>query len=177
MRGDTRGAWEDLETMRARFGPSASTRNSEAMILCYEGRFEELVARFTPESMQAAHTSGLHYDLALAHLRLGRPELASASLAVTERFSAVDMDSAAHAASLRGYLGDRDQAFRHLERAVALGNDTLHFYTNPIFFEPLFSDPRWEPFLEGVRGRVAQWKREFHWPITPAAAPAPARTR
>ncbi|HLQ66810.1 MAG TPA: protein kinase [Candidatus Limnocylindrales bacterium] len=164
MGGDARGAWEDLETMRARFGPRARTRNSEAMILCYEGRFEELLARFTPESMQAAHTSGLHYDLALAHLRLGRPELASASLAVTERFSAVDMDSAAHAASLRGYLGDRDQAFRHLERAIALGNDTVRFYENPIFFEPLFSDPRWEPFLEGVRGRVAQWKREFRWP-------------
>jgi len=99
------------------------------------------------------------------------------ALAICERFAAVDMDAAAHTASIRGYLGEYDEAFRHLERATALGNDTTRFYTNPIFFEPLFSDRRWQPFLEGVKSRAAQWKREFHWPPGIHAQPTHAAWR
>ena len=29
---------------------------------------------------------------------------------------------------------------------------------------PVHGDPRWAPFIEGVRRRVAQWRREFRWP-------------
>ncbi len=173
MGGDIRGAREDLESMRARFGTRVGTENSEISLLCYEGRFEELIDRFKGHEERFPHTSGAHYDYALAAIHVGRRDLVPHSLAVCDRFAAVDMDSAAHAASLRGFLGEPDLAFRHLERAVALGNDTLHFYTNPISFEPLFSDPRWEPFLDGVRVRVAQWKREFRWP--PASVANAAR--
>ena len=81
-----------------------------------------------------------------------------------ERFAAVDMDQAVSAAALRAHLGQTDAAFRHLDRAVALGNDCLSGYRNPVFFGPLRGDPRWEPFLDGVRSRVAQWKRDFRWP-------------
>jgi TolB-like protein/tetratricopeptide (TPR) repeat protein len=172
MNGDTRGAREELESMRARFGTRVGMENSEISLLFYEERFEELIERFTTHQERFPHSSGAHYDLALAAIRVGRRDLVPRSLAICERFAAVDMDSAAHAASLRSFLGDPDLAFRHLERAVALGNDTLHFYTNRIAFEPLFSDPRWEPFLDGVRGRVAQWKREFRWPPASIATAA-----
>jgi eukaryotic-like serine/threonine-protein kinase len=173
MSGDTRGAWEELESMRARFGPQVGTANSEICLLSYEGRFAELIERFAGHAERFPHSSGAHYDFAIAAIHVGRRDLVPNSMAVCERFAAVDMDAAAHAASLRGFLGEPDLAFRHLERAVALGNDTLHFYASPIRFEPLFQDPRWEPFLDGVRGRVAQWKREFRWP--PAAVASSAR--
>jgi serine/threonine protein kinase/tetratricopeptide (TPR) repeat protein len=170
MQGDTRGAREELESMRARFGIRVGMENSEIALLAYEGRFEELIDRFKTHEERFPHTSGAHYDVALAAIHVGRRDLVPRSLAVCERFATVDMDSAAHVASLRGFLGEPDVAFRHLERAVALGNDTLHLYTNPIFFGPLFKDPRWEPFLDGVRGRVAQWKREFRWPPASVAS-------
>jgi hypothetical protein len=92
-----------------------------------------------------------------------------------ERHATIDMDMAAHAACLHGHLGNADAAFRYLEKATALGNDMLTYYQNPIFFRPLFTDPRWEPFIDGVRSRVAQWKREFRWPPQPVAAAARSR--
>jgi len=49
----------------------------------------------------------------------------------------------------------------------------LHMSSPPKFWEglakaierpTLFDDPRWQPFIEGVRTRVAEFKREFRWP-------------
>ena len=50
-------------------------------------------------------------------------------------------------------------------RAVELGNDSLYLYERDDLFGPLHDDPRWEPFLAGVRARCADWAREFAWPV------------
>ena len=151
-----------LEAVRAHFGSRANLRYSEVTLLGFEERYQEVVRSL--ETTGPGGTSFANFEQAHALIRLGQRERAEDSIAVVERFALVDMDSAAHAASLQGFLGNPDAAFRHLERAVSLGNDMLVFYSNPIFFGPLHSDPRWEPFIEGVRRRVAQWKREFQWP-------------
>jgi len=67
-------------------------------------------------------------------------------------------------AAMHAKLGDADRAFAFLERAVELGNDQLDLYLQARDFGRLFDDPRWGPFIEGVRGRVAAYAREFRWP-------------
>jgi tetratricopeptide (TPR) repeat protein len=161
MSGRLREAREELEATQARF-PSAPT-NAEFYLLLYGNRPDELVARVETGEL-VPRTGSTTADLALALAKVGRRSDAASYVPRIERFAAVDMDMAADMASLSAHLGDPDAAFRHLDRAVALGNDTLTLYENPIFFEPLFSDPRWKPFVDGVRSRVAQWKREFRWP-------------
>ena len=75
------------------------------------------------------------------------------------------MDFAALAARVEVRLGDRDAAFRWLERATELGNDSVHLYENPAVFGGLYDDPRWPAFLAGVKARVAEWRRVFAWPV------------
>jgi hypothetical protein len=74
------------------------------------------------------------------------------------------MDAAARGAEYYAQTGDRDEAFRLLYRATELGNDMLYYFERSALLAPLRSDPRWGPFIEGVRGRAAQWKRELSWP-------------
>jgi hypothetical protein len=80
-----------------------------------------------------------------------------------EAWGRVDMDAALGCATYYAIVGDRDLAFRHLQRAVELGNDMLRLYELPIL-GTLHDDPRWTPFIEGVRRRVAEYRREFRWP-------------
>jgi tetratricopeptide (TPR) repeat protein len=173
LRGDFRSAWDMVESLQARLGARANVQRSEATLLTFQERYEEVVQLL--ENAKEMPTGTMAFELALARIRLGQPDRAAEPLAACERHAAIDMDMAAHAASLQGHLGNADAAFRHLERATALGNDVLTYYQNPIFFGPLFTDPRWEPFLDGVRSRVAQWKREFRWPPQPVAASARSR--
>lgn len=165
LQGDLRGSWEDLEVIRSRFGSGPRSAHTELLLLAYEERFDEMVAKISSGAFpMASSRSALSFDIALAWIKVGKPEQAAPGLLVTERFAAVDMDSAAHAASLRAHLGDLDVAFDHLNRAVALGNDTIRYFQNRTFFGPLHQDPRWRPFIEAMGARVLQWKREFRWP-------------
>ncbi|MGE5180036.1 MAG: protein kinase domain-containing protein [Bacteroidota bacterium] len=161
LQGNLRGAREELEAFAVQFGQRARTESSEVALLAFEGRYQEMSDLVAGGAVLAGSAM---FDIALAWIKLGNRANAAASIDRCERFATFDMDAAAHAAALRAHLGESDAAFVHLERAAALGNDCLHFYENPIFFEPLFIDPRWQPFLDGVRGRVARWKREFKWP-------------
>jgi serine/threonine protein kinase/tetratricopeptide (TPR) repeat protein len=107
----------------------------------------------------------VNWVLYLAQLWNGDAERADKAFAGFTPESVIDMDHAAFIAAYHGKKGNIDLAFRFLERAAELGNDMLTEYERSVFFEPLRSDPRWEPFLDGVRGRVAQWKQQFVWPV------------
>jgi hypothetical protein len=160
--GDFHAARETLDAMRARFN-SLRNMGDGMVILTFEDRPEE-VAAYYDQDPAARSTGGGLPDIALALIRLGRGDEAMPLVNRCERFAAVDMDQAANAAAQRAHLGQADAAFRHLDRAVALGNDCLTKYLHPVFFSPLYGDPRWEPFIEGVRARVAGWRRDFRWP-------------
>ena len=79
--------------------------------------------------------------------------------------AAIDMDTAAFAASLAGAAGRNDLAFRHLARATELGNDMRRVYETPQLFGSLFDDPRWPAFIEGVKERIARDKAAMPWPV------------
>jgi len=162
--GRLREAEELIEVVQARF-PSMHQRahNADFYMPLFRGRPDELVGRVDSGELKP-ETGSMTFDLALALAKVGRRSDALALIPQMERYAAADMDMAADMAAVLGHLGDADAAFRHLDRAVALGMDTLTHYENPIYFGPLFGDPRWKPFLDGVRSRVAEWKREFHWP-------------
>ena len=100
----------------------------------------------------------------LMWLLTGHPEEASKLERSARAYSEVDMDGAEEFAAYCARRGNRDEAFRYLDRATMLGNDSLTIYEKSPLFDPLRDDPRWKPFLDGVRERVAAFRREFSWP-------------
>jgi len=83
---------------------------------------------------------------------------------LAEAYASVDMDAAGDFAGLMGQLGEIDKAFRYLDRAVALGNDTLTRFRDEIF-RPLHGDPRWGSFIEAMERRIEGHRRDFRWPL------------
>jgi serine/threonine protein kinase/tetratricopeptide (TPR) repeat protein len=163
LRGEIQRAQEWVERGRLRFGSPPGLEASEMVFLCLSGRFRELVERFGAGDLQA-HALGIG-SLCLALLHLGEEERARRLFGQFGNHAAVDMDAAAWAAAVMARLGDTDRAFQHLARATALGLDSATLYEHPVLFEPLHGDPRWRPFIDGVRTRVATYRRELRWPI------------
>jgi hypothetical protein len=158
------GWWERVSK---RFVHHPRTREYLLIRLFWEGRYEELLAedKRLPDEKEVGFTTMFFHAMAL--VRVGRAEEARAVAPKMERAAWADMDYASYAAALHAQLGDADKAFELLARAVELGNDMLVQYENPVFFTPLFGDPRWEPFVEGVRGRVAVYRQKMRWPLAP----------
>jgi serine/threonine protein kinase/tetratricopeptide (TPR) repeat protein len=135
-----------------------------------QGRIEEALELIShidlgPKVGEILPSGNVNWTLYMCQMWAGKPEQAHAGLAEVTPESTIDMDHAAVAASYQGKLGNLDMAFRFLDRAAELGNDMLTDYERSPFYEPLRSDPRWAPFIEGVRGRVEKWKQEFKWPV------------
>ena len=161
------GNFDLCEAHLQRLRPRFPDRMDEAMgeLLVARGRFEEAVAHFEKLGDKELQGRTALLDRAVAYLKTGNREEALKSRVPLEQSALVDMDFAADAASLAGHLGEFDEAFRLLDRAVELGNDTAATYENPIFFGPLHADPRWKPFIAGVHHRIAEHRREFRWPL------------
>jgi len=149
---------------RARFPMRAPMVALEMAILLGEKRFPETVALAESFGATAGEMGRGLVELAYALLRLGRVDEARAIVERLEPHARNDMDNAAYSAALAGWLGEFDAAFAHLDRATQLGNDSLYLYEREDLFGPLHADPRWAPFLAGVRARCADWEREFTWP-------------
>jgi serine/threonine-protein kinase len=157
-------AREWLEKARLRFPGHPRIEEIEVHILCSERRFAEALARVGDLAARSEPTGTRIWIRAFCLVQVGDRDAALPLLQELEAFAQVDMDSAAHAATLHAHLGNRNQAFALLDRAVALGNDSLAFYTAPDLLDPLHEDSRWKPFLQGVERRVAEYRREFSWP-------------
>jgi TolB-like protein/tetratricopeptide (TPR) repeat protein len=164
LRGDPRAARTELDRLSARFASHPRYSSMMLHLLRAEGRYAEAV-EFAAEREAAMERTGYtEFDRAFSLIQIGKREAAAPYVARCDEGGESDMDEAALAAILHAHLGEADQAFRFLERARELGNDILSLYADPLLFGPLHSDSRWEPFLNGVRERVARWKREFRWP-------------
>jgi tetratricopeptide (TPR) repeat protein len=161
LRSDYAEARRWLEVCRGRFPGHPRITTLEMDLVMYEAGPTAALEYGRVHVSTEADPSHAPYQLAVAMLLLGRRDEARPHVAAADRFAAFDMDFAGMAGALHGLLGERDEAFRHLERAVALGNDTLSLYTDDLLFGPLHDDPRWDPFLAGVRSRVAEYRREF----------------
>jgi tetratricopeptide (TPR) repeat protein len=167
-RADEAEAW--WERTSTRFIHHPRTREYSLVRMFWQGRYEELLAesRRVPDEKETGFGPTFLQGMALVHL--GRAGEARALTPRMDRGAWNDMDFASYAAALHGHLGNADEAFRFLARAVELGNDMLVQYENPAYFAPLFDDPRWEPFVAGVRGRVAVYRQNMRWPLEPVGA-------
>lgn len=163
LRGEIQRAQEWVERGRLRFGSAPDLGACELVLLCLSGRFRDVRERLGAMDLHE-HMLGIGSS-SLAFVHLGEEERARQLFGQFASHAAVDMDAAAWAAAIMARLGDTDRAFQHLARATALGLDSATFYEHPVLFEPLHGDPRWKPFIEGVRARVASYRREFRWPV------------
>jgi serine/threonine protein kinase/tetratricopeptide (TPR) repeat protein len=163
--GDIAAADEGLERVRRRFPNHPLIGLFEGAILVERGAFQEAVEHYNVRVAPETITGSGYFDRAFARLRTGDVAAAMADLPHMEAHGKIDMDFASDAAAMWGHLGNRDKAFEYLDRAVLLGNDTLAKYEKDILFGPLHADPRWGSFLSGVRRRVEEYRREFHWPL------------
>lgn len=157
-----------IERYTQRVGQGERTRQWTLVGLGCQGRFREILDGFESGRFPMGESPASELYLALAHRVAGDPAQAEAHMASFEPMASIDMDSAGHVSSYYAHAGDPDRSFRYLERASELGLDTLRLYQNPHLFGPLHRDARWKPFIEGVRERVAGWRREFRWPPTSA---------
>jgi hypothetical protein len=103
--------------------------------------------------------------LALAQLRAGSPEKAQEMVERIEKDAEVDMDAAAAVGMYWAWAGDSDRAFHFLDRGDELGYRTLRVLENPARFGVLHDDPRWKPYIERVRGKVEELRKEMVWPL------------
>lgn len=154
-----------LNRARERLGSSGRLDYHELRSLSVEGRTEEMRAfasRF--RSYRETGDKGFWEFGPTLWLMAGFPEEAERIEGAAREYSLVDMDAAEEFAAYLALRGDKDGAFEFLERAVRLGNDCLTVYERTPLFRPLQDDPRWKPFLQGVRERVAAFRGEFAWP-------------
>jgi tetratricopeptide (TPR) repeat protein len=160
-------AW--IEQLERRVGRERATLHL-AMARALQGDIERAAEMVREEELdprpgQMLPSGGVTWTLYLVLQWAGNTKRADDAYADLTPESVIDMDHAAIAASYHGKVGNLDLAFRFLERATTLGNDMLTEFERSPFFEPLRDDPRWKPFIDGVRGRVAQWKQLFSWPV------------
>ena len=159
--GDLRGAREWLEKGLARFPQHPRLLGIECGLLLTEGRAAEALALMDRlGSEQGPAFAGRAFALQA----LGDLDGARASKQEAEAYANVDMDAAGDYAGLLAQLGETEKAFHYLNRAVALGNDTLTKFRQP-FYTPLHADPRWAPFITNMEHRVQSYRRDFHWPL------------
>jgi TolB-like protein/tetratricopeptide (TPR) repeat protein/predicted Ser/Thr protein kinase len=156
-------AW--LNKARERLGASSRLDYHELRSLALNGRFAEM--KDLAGRLRAYRNTGDagYWEFGpLIWLLAGYPEEAARIEASARSYSEIDMDGAEEFAAYCAHRGAKDDAFRYLARAAELGNDSLTIYEKSPIFEPLRDDPRWMPFLEGVRERVSAYRREFSWP-------------
>jgi serine/threonine protein kinase/tetratricopeptide (TPR) repeat protein len=163
IQGDLGGAREWMEKGLARFPQHQRLLGIETSLLVSEGRHSEALELM--DRMGPASAGGPGYaSRAFALLGLGERDRVRALIPLAEAYASVDMDSAGDFAGLMAQLGETDKAFRFLDRAVSLGNDTLTRFRTDLY-APLHDDPRWGAFIEGMERRIEGYRRDFRWPL------------
>jgi len=158
---DEARAW--MERIQERFPGNPRMPSVIASQLVLEGRPREAIEilRSVDDPQSGVFHKG---TLAEALIDAGKLDEARPLVESLSEHGRADMDLAVGVAAMHAKLGNPDRAFAYLERAVELGNDQLDLYLQARDFGKLFGDPRWEPFIAGVRERVEIYKREFAWP-------------
>ena len=159
--GDVRGAREWLEKGLARFPRHKRLFGIEASILIGEGRPAHALALMD----RIGYDQGPAFaQRAFALLALGDRDGVRALIPDAEAYASVDMDAAGDFAGLMAQLGETDKAFQYLDRAVALGNDTLTRFREEMY-KPLHADPRWSTFITAMERRIENYRQAFRWPL------------
>jgi TolB-like protein len=152
-----------MERIQGRFSERAVIDPAMATQLREEGKPEQALALLESGGDLIPGAAARLEQLACL-LALGRTEEARALVDGLDAVSHEDMDFSLRQAGFHARLGNTDRAFRFLERAIELGNDSLDLYENDVGLASLRTDPRWAALIESMRRRVAEYRQEFKWP-------------
>jgi len=152
-----------MERIQGRFSEIAVVGPALAAQMREEGRPEEALALLEREEEHFPNT-GARMEKIACLLALGRVEEARPLIDALDPGAGEDMDYALRQAGFHARLGQSDRAFRFLERAIELGNDSLDLYETTEALASLRNDPRWTALIEPMRRRVADYRKEFTWP-------------
>ena len=121
-------------------------------ILLYEGKVEEAIEIMREVLRDNPHMEGVRPILAISLAANGRFDEARAEL--TERalkMAIADHDMAYWTASTFALLGDKDQAFEWLGRAISLGNENRRWFETDKNLQILRADPRFSELMNQIQ--------------------------
>jgi eukaryotic-like serine/threonine-protein kinase len=123
-------------------------------VLFYQGHEEEAIETMRGVLEQIPKMDGIRPLYAIYLGAYGRHEEARAQLTDEARnLAKADHDMAYWMASAYTQLGEKDEAFYWLERAIRLGNENKPWFENDKLLAPLREDPRFNELMSKIEER------------------------
>jgi len=124
-------------------------------VLFYRGDEEEAIKLITEVLEQNPQMDGIRTLLAIYLAHRGLKDEARAQLTDAARgLAKADHDMAYWMTSANTQLGNLDEAFYWMERAIKLGNENRPWYQNDKMLAPLRQDPRFDQLLGKIEKRT-----------------------
>lgn len=124
-------------------------------VLFYRGDKEEGIEIIEKVLREHPKMDGIRSLYAIYLANAGRRDEARAQLTQEARgLAKADHDMAYWMTSATAQLGEIDEAFYWMERAIKLGNENRSWYQNDKMLAPLRSDPRFEAELNKIEGII-----------------------
>ncbi|HEX8287339.1 MAG TPA: protein kinase [Pyrinomonadaceae bacterium] len=148
-RGDYEKALEELEK-GAKYEPNhPMLRIFRSGVYYYQGKKDEAIRMIEEVLEQNPQMDGIRPLYAMYLAGAGRTEQARAQISDEAlKLCRSDHDMAYWAGSTYALLGDKDLAFKWLNRAVKLGNENKPRYETDVNLDPLRDDPRFAELLD-----------------------------
>jgi eukaryotic-like serine/threonine-protein kinase len=123
-------------------------------VLFYRGDQEEAIQMMRDVLSENPQMDGIRPLFAVFLAGAGKADEAREQLSEDAlALSKADHDMAYWVGSAYARLGEKDLAFKWLERAVRLGNENKPWYQNDVSLAPLRDDPRWEELMNKMDNR------------------------
>ena len=124
-------------------------------ILFYRGDTVEAIEMMENVLREHPEMDGIRSLYAIYLANTGKRDEARAQLTEAARgLAKADHDMAYWMTSANAQLGEIDEAFYWMERAIKLGNENRPWYENDKMLEPLRKDPRFQEALSKIEGII-----------------------
>jgi serine/threonine-protein kinase len=146
-------AMRELDEARAIEPEHPYLKTFRARILYYRGEVDEAAELIRQVLEHNPKQDGIRPILAMCLSKQGKHAEARAEL--TERaqqIAAADHDIAYWVGSVYALEGERELAFKWLERAISLGNENRAWFESDPNWETLRDDPRFKELMQGIAG-------------------------
>ena len=154
--GEYEKAFEELDKGSKAEPNHPMIRIFRSSALFYSGQQDEAIRMLREVLAENQKMDGIRPLLANYLACMGREEEARKEL--TEEalaLSKADHDMAFWVGAAYASLGEKDLAFKWLERAVKLGNENKPWYENNKCLNSLRSDPRFDDLMEKIKGEIS----------------------
>jgi TolB-like protein/Flp pilus assembly protein TadD len=143
--GNDEEAIASYRTLIALSPAFGGARHWLSLVLLKQHKAEEALALAADEPIEGYRL----VTLAMANFAMGRR--AESDAALSQLTQSYERDSSYNIGYVRAFRGEPDLAFAALEKAVEYSDSGLTEVNIEPSFAPLYSDPRWLPFLREIR--------------------------